>query len=90
MKGDSSGYENDHVVGLFAHHVLLTNNKKSEWIVDSGTTCHICHDLKKFVDFRKLNVAEEITVGDGYSVEALEIGTIELNMNVSDRKQQKI
>ena len=54
--------KNDHVVGLFAHHALLTNNERSSWILDSGA---MCHDVNKFINFTKLDVAEDITRGDG-------------------------
>ena len=33
MPVDSSHSKNDHIVGLFVYHVLLTNNKRSSWIV---------------------------------------------------------
>lgn len=36
-----------------------------------------------------LDAAEEITLRDGYSVEVLGIGTIEVNMKVLDGKWQK-
>lgn len=32
-----------------------------------------CYDVKKFINFRKLDVAQEISLGDGFSVEALGI-----------------
>lgn len=38
MQDDSSD-SNDYTVGLFAHRTLLSNDKKSNGTVDSGTTC---------------------------------------------------
>lgn len=78
-QGESSN-SSDCVVGLLTHHALLSKDKRSNWIVDSGATCHMCHDVEKFINFRKLDVAEEITLGDGFSVETLGTGTIELNV----------
>ena len=49
----------------------------------------MCHDVRKFINFKKLEITEEITHGDGFVVEALGTGTIELNISVSDRKHQK-
>ena len=79
--------KNEHVVGLFAHHAFTTNNnEKSSWIVDSGATCHMCHDIDKFINMKKLDNTEDITFGDGYSVKAFEIETVDLNVRVSDEK----
>ena len=36
--------------------------------MDSGVTCYMRHDMKKIRNFRKLDVAEEIKLGVGYSV----------------------
>ena len=44
---------------------------------------------KKLLSFRKLDVMKKSTLGNGYSVKALRIGLIELNMRVSNRKQQR-
>ena len=82
--------KNEHVVGLFVHHALTTNNdEKSPWIVDSGATCHMCHDIDKFINMKKLDKAEDITLGDGHSVKAFGIGTFDLNVKVSSEKQQR-
>ena len=76
--------KNEHVVGLFAHHALTTNNnEKSSWVVDSGATCHMCHDIDKFINMNKLDKAEDITLGDGHSVKAFGVGTVDLNVRVS-------
>ena len=89
MIADSSYSKNHHVVGLFAHHALLTNNERSSWIVDSEVTCHMCHDVNKFINFPKLDEAEDLTLGDGHSVEVFGIGTVELNGSESNKKQQR-
>lgn len=49
MQGDSGGTANDYVGGLFVHHAILTNIKKIKWIVNSGTTGHMCHYLKNLL-----------------------------------------
>ena len=91
-KVEPSCSKNEHVVGLFAHHALKTNNnEKSLWIVDSGATCHMCHDIDKFINMKKKKIdkAEDITLGDGHSVKAFGTGTVDLNVRVSDEKQQR-
>ena len=88
-KVEPSCSKNEHV-GLFAHHALTTNNnEKSSWIVDSGATCHMYHDIDKFINMEKLDKAEDITLGDGHSVKAFGIGTVDLNVRVSDEKPQR-
>ena len=57
--------------------------------MNSGATCHMCHDIDKFINMKKLDKAEDITLGDGYSVKAFGIGTVDLNLRVSDENQQK-
>ena len=90
MKVEPSCSKNEHVVELFAHHTLTTNNnEKSSWIMDSGATCHMCHDIDKFINMKKLDKAEDITLSDGHSVKAFGIGTVDLNVRVSDKKQQR-
>ena len=89
MKVEPSCSKNKHV-GLFAHHALRTNNnEKSSWIVDSEVTCHMCHDIDKFINMKKLDKVEDITLGDEHSVKAFGIGTVDLNVRVSDKKQQR-
>ena len=81
--------KNEHV-GVFTHHALTTNtNEKRSWIVDSGATCHMCHDIDKFINMKKLDKAEDITLGDGHSVKVFGIGTVDLNVRVFDEKQQR-
>ena len=84
----SSGSDPD-CVGLLTHHALRSNVGKNNWIVDSGATCHMCHDARSFINLKRLETAEEITLGDRYSVEALGIGTLELNVSVPGRNYQK-
>ena len=85
-KVEPSCSKNKHV-GLFAHHPLTTNNyEKSSWIVDSGATCYMCHDIDKFINMKKLDKAEDITLGDGHSVKVFGIETVDLNVKVSDEK----
>ena len=88
VQSKSSGSEKD-CVGLLTHHALISNVGKNNWIVNSRATCHMCHDARSFINLKRLEIAEEITLGDGYSVEALGIGTIELNVSVPGRNYHK-
>ena len=88
VEKDSSSSE-ENVVGLFVNDGSFIESKSGDWIVDSGSSSHMCFDFSKFVDFKNFDVSEKITLGDGYSVEALGKGTIELILRVSAGKQQR-
>ena len=47
----------------------------------------MCNDAKKFMVFESFDVAREITLGDGYSVEALGKGTIEVSLKLLNKNQ---
>ena len=57
--------------------------------MDFGAMRRMCHDVNEFINFTKLDVAEDITLGDRHSAKALGKGTVELNMSVFDGKQQR-
>lgn len=46
--------------------------------------------VKKFLNFRQLDAAEEITLGNGYSVDALGIGMIECESFRSKMAKMKV
>lgn len=47
----------------------LLVHKSSYWILDSGASDHICHDINMFCDYKPLNDAEhKITIPDGRKV----------------------
>ena len=56
--------------------------------MDSGATCYMRHDIDKFINMKKIDKAEDITHGDVHSVKPFGIGTVDLNVKVSDEKQR--
>ena len=72
---------NEEVIGLVVEHALAAD-VLTNWIVDSGATCHMCYEEDLFIEMTKLEEPQKITVGDGYSVEAVSKGTVELMMKV--------
>ena len=64
----------------------LATSKKSNWIVDSGATCHMCKDVQVFDHISVLDVPQDITVGDGYSVRATGKGNVILDMYLPNGK----
>ena len=78
---DRSSSDGD-CVGLMVNHVLSANSTGplNEWIVDSGATCHMCCDDKLFAELQRLKQPLEVTLGDGYTVEATGRGTVVLEL----------
>ena len=55
----------------------LLVHKSSHWILDSGASDHICHDINIYYDYKPLNDAEhKITIPDGRKVQVEYIGTV--------------
>ena len=79
---DDKGQE---IAGLVTEHVLSAN-RRSSWVVDSGVTCHMCDNQKLFDQIIGLEMPQEITVGDGHSVQATGWGDVILRMNVLNGK----
>ena len=50
-QGDCSSSDSESVGLLVCHVLSATTNHTSNWIVDSGTTCHMCNDPEKFSNF---------------------------------------
>jgi len=67
---DNSSSDSD--IGLVLSHALSASSVEGQdsWIVDSGATCHMCSDKWLFVELCSLEELEEVTLGDGYAVEA--------------------
>ena len=80
--------EDEEIAGLAAEHALATS-KMSNWIVDSGATCHMCNDEEAFDHISVLNIPQDITVGDGCSVGASGKGDVILDMYLPSEKIKK-
>lgn len=78
----SSCSEGDAVVASHA----LTANVASNWIVDSGATCHMCSDPKVFTKFRSLEPPQKVTLGDGHELKATGQGIVKLTIRLSNGK----
>ena len=60
--------EGEEIVGLVTEHALSANRRRN-WVVDSDATCHMCNNKELFDQIIGLETPQEITVGDGYSVQ---------------------
>ena len=61
--------EGEEIVGLVTEHALSTN-RRNNWVVDSGATCHMCNNEELLDQIIGLETPQETTVGDGHSVQA--------------------
>ena len=79
-------------VGLIVQHALSvrvqSRSTDTDWIVDSGATCHVCNDRSSFVELSFLQTPLDITLGDGHALKAIGRGivTLMLESDFSKRK----
>ena len=57
----------EQIVDLVTEHVLSADRRRN-WVVDSGATCHMCNNEELFDQIISLEMPKEITVCDGHSV----------------------
>ena len=62
------------------HALSVGVNKRAdvEWIIDSGATCHVCHDYSLFSELQNLEKPFDIALGDGHTLKAIGRGTVVL------------
>ena len=68
--------------GFIASHALsaLRPDENCAWIVDSGATCHTCHDEKSFLALYQIREPVDVVLGDGHSLTAIRRGKVVLKM----------
>ncbi len=57
---------------------ILVVKSKSDWIVDSGATCHMCNDRAMFTEFKQLSSSGQVALGDGSSLDVAGEGTVDI------------
>ena len=84
--GDTSGSES-----LVVEHAALSIGLASNWIVDSGATCHMCNRRSMFACgvSESLEVPERVILGDGRCLDAVGRGIVELVMKLPGGKKQR-
>ena len=84
---DSSSSDSEGA-GLVASHALSvsSSSRESTWTVDSGATCHMCHDRKLFTDLHHLKDPLEVVLGDGQHLMAAGKGSVILDMRLPNGK----
>lgn len=79
----------EEIIGLVVEYALTISDTLSNWIVDFGATCHMGKEEDLFIDIKELEKPQKLTIGDGFSVEAIWRETVELFMNISNNEAQR-
>ena len=80
------------IVGLVTRLVLsasTSHQSTDTLIVESGTTCHICNNRQSFIQYQTLKKPQEVSVGDGYTLEAIGRGVVALTLDLPDNQTRK-
>ena len=82
-KQDCTGSDSESA-GLVVSHALSVSSscERNTWIVDSGATCHMCHDRKLFTALHHLKDPLEVVLGDGHALMAAGKGDVLLDMRL--------
>ena len=78
-------------VGLVTRSLLsasTSDQSTDAWLIDSGATCHICNNRELFVQYEVFEKPQEVSVGNGYTLEATGSGIIALTLELPDHKQE--
>ena len=68
---------------LLEHHALIGGpNTTSQWILDSGSTCHMCNNETVFDDLQALSVPLNVTLRNGRNLQAVGRGNVTLKRNL--------
>jgi hypothetical protein len=81
--------EDEPALQLFVAHDPKHESHPAEWIVDSGASVHMSCRHDWFRGFRVLVPTQRVVIGDGRSIEATGIGSIELELKVQKGKTRR-
>lgn len=90
-KDSEDSDSNTATVGLVTRHILSVNTSGESadaWIVDSGATCHISNCRESFTSYEMLKKPLEVSLGDGYMLEAMGTGVVSLMLELPDKQLQ--
>ena len=68
---------------MLAGNVLLAKSR-SDWIVDSGATSHMCNNRTMFTELRQLESYDRVKLGDGSTLQVTKEGTVDVDMVLRD------
>jgi hypothetical protein len=88
---DSSDGES---AGFVAEHALNSDTCQKHmnqvWIIDSGATCHMCHDESAFIEMEKLEKPIDITLGDGRTLKAIGRGKVVVKARLKGKSYKQV
>lgn len=87
-KPEDDSSSNSDCSALVVSHALSAN-ATSNWIVDSGATCHMCNDKTLFSNLESLDKPQEVSLGDGHTSKATAQGVILLEMKLPGGKTRE-
>ena len=64
-------------------------DSEDTWIVDSGAKCHISNNRKLFTEYQTLQKPLEVSLCDGYALEAVGSGVVSLTLQLPDFQRKK-
>ena len=75
-------------IGLVICQVLsaVDSREADSWIVNSGATCHICNDRRSFVEIHTMKKPQDVMLGDGHALSAIEAGDVTLELVLRNGK----
>ena len=80
-----------------AEHAALSNDEEQVffaggklpgqtlWLIDSGATCHMTPHRSAYIDFKKLDVAQKVSLGDGRTVQAIGKGAVKIMLTLGSK-----
>ena len=79
--------ESDQSTGAFV--VSGESHETTGWLLDSGASSQVTYKREMLQDYKKLETPENVSLGDGRTVEAIGVGNVRLRMKfkVSDPKE---
>ncbi len=67
----------------------LAAKSGSEWLVDSGATSHTVNDRRLLTEVQDLDPGESVTLGDGNRLEVKSVGTVDVEMSLTNGSTRK-
>ena len=91
MEQELDSGSDSNIEGLIVCNTLSVDDspQSTNWVIDSGATCHICNNEKLYYKLKKLATAQEVTLGDGRALKAVGYEDIMLKTRLPIGKVKK-
>ncbi len=67
----------------------LAAKSGSEWLVDSGATSHMVNERRLLTEVQYFDPGESVTLGDGNRLEVKSVGTVDVEMSLTNGSTRK-